>query len=136
LNHYYKMAFRQFNLFLRFILEMLTLFMAGWWGWTMHQGWNRYGLVIILPVLMAVIWGVFAVPDDPSRSGKTVVATPGWIRLMIEIAFFTFGAWTFIDIGYRNISIIFAIVIFLHYAFSFDRLRWMLNNKEIKKRTL
>jgi hypothetical protein len=120
------MAFRQFNLFLRFILEMTTLFMAGWWGWMMHFGWNRYVLVIGLPVLMAVIWGVFAVPGDPSRSGKTVVVTPGWIRLVIEFVFFTFGVWIFSDFGYRTISIVFAVVVFLHYAFSYDRLKWML----------
>jgi len=120
------MAFRQVNLFLRFILEMVTLFIVGWWGWRMHTGWIRYILTAGLPVFMALIWGVFAVPGDPSRSGKTVVITSGWIRLFIEIVFFTFGVWAFNDTGYRKISIVFAILIFLHYAFSYDRLKWLI----------
>ena len=39
-------------------------------------------------VLTAAIWGVFAVPNDPSRSGKTVVVTPGLVRLLIELSLF------------------------------------------------
>ncbi|WP_280456932.1 DUF2568 domain-containing protein, partial [Nocardia carnea] len=37
----------------------------------------RWLLVVLLPVVAAAAWGVFAVPDDPSRSGAAPVAVPG-----------------------------------------------------------
>jgi len=113
-------------LFLRFILEMITLFMAGWWGWTMPQDFYRYILTIGMPVLLAIIWGVFAVKNDPSRSGKTVVNTPGWVRLIIEFLFFAFGTWIFYNTGKADIALLFAVIVLLHYVFSLDRIKWLL----------
>ncbi len=31
---------------LRFILEIMTLVAVGLWGWTHHEGWLKYLLVI------------------------------------------------------------------------------------------
>jgi hypothetical protein len=121
------MAFKQINLFLRFILEMITLFMAGWWGWSAQSAPIRYLLVIGLPLLLAAVWGIFAVPGDPSRSGKTVVVTPGWIRLIIEFAFFGFGTWTFYDLGFQILALSFVIVVLFHYASWHERIIWLIN---------
>ena len=44
-----------------------------YWGWTQHDGPARFLWAIGLPLLSAVIWGVFTVPDDRSRSGKAPV---------------------------------------------------------------
>ena len=117
-----------FNLGLRFILEVLALFGAGIWGWTQHAGWLRVALVILLPVFLATVWSVFAVPDDPSRSGKTVVVTPGWLRLLLELVFFACGGWAFYESGYSLIALVFLIVVLFHYLFSWDRIRWLLQH--------
>lgn len=114
------------NLGLRFILEMAVLFVTATWGWSQYEGWLKYFLAIGLPLLFAVIWGVFAVPDDPSRSGKTVVVTPGWIRLIIEFTFFGFGVWAFFVMGYHVVSIFFIIVVTGHYFISFERVKWLI----------
>ena len=37
------------------------------------------------------IRGVFAVPDDPSRSGSAPIAVPGLARLTLEAAVFGVG---------------------------------------------
>lgn len=89
----FKLGGHPLNLGLRFILEMTALFSLALWGWTQHEGWLRYLLAVGLPILFALIWGVFAVPNDPSRSGKTVVVTSGWIRLIIELTLFGSGVW-------------------------------------------
>ena len=87
------------NLALRFLLEIAALVAIGYWGWTQHTGVLRFVLAIGGPVLAAVLWGTFAVPDDPSRSGKAPVAVPGIIRLALELAIFAFAAWALYDAG-------------------------------------
>jgi hypothetical protein len=57
------------NLAVRFLLEVVALLAMAYWGWTQHEGLFRFVWAIGLPVVSAVIWGSFAVPDDPSRSG-------------------------------------------------------------------
>ena len=115
-----------FNLFLRFILEMATLFVVAYWGWTTFTAWLQYLTAIGLPVLLAAIWGIFAVPNDPSRSGKTLVATVGWVRLIIELLFFGFGAWTLHDAGFQKFALLFGLIVAAHYAASYDRIIWLL----------
>jgi hypothetical protein len=105
---------------------MTALFAASFWAWKQHEGWLRFLLAFLLPVLIAAIWGVFAVPNDPSRSGKTVVVTPGWIRLIIELAIFSFAVWAFFDLRYFAVAYIFLSLIIAHYLFSLNRIKWLL----------
>ena len=70
------------NLGVRFILELVLLYALGFWGWTQHAGLWRYVLVIALPLLAAVLWGTFRVPEDASANGKAPVRVPGWLRLL------------------------------------------------------
>ena len=115
------------NLLFRFLLEIMALFIMGIWGWKQSQGLTAFILALTLPILLAVIWGVFAVPDDPSRSGKAPIATPGIIRLLIELMFFIFSAWALYDMGYTMMSIAFGILVGLHYIISYDRIMWLLS---------
>ncbi len=71
------------NSALRFLLEMVAIISFGYWGYLQTDLWWRILLAAGLPILFAGIWGVFAVPGDPSRSGNTVVKTPGMVRLII-----------------------------------------------------
>ena len=114
------------NLAFRFILEMILIFVAAYWGWVMHDGWLRFLMAIGLPVLLAVIWGTFAVPGDPSRSGKTLVPTPGWARLIIEIMIFGFGIFMLDRLGYQTAAYVFFASSVLHYLLSTDRIRWLI----------
>lgn len=115
------------NLLFRFLLELMALFVMGLWGWKQSQGLTAFLLALILPILLAVIWGVFAVPDDPSRSGKAPIATPGIIRLLIELGFFIFSTWALYDMGYTMMSVVFGVLVGLHYIISYDRITWLLS---------
>jgi hypothetical protein len=75
------------NLILRFILELAALTGMSIWGWKQSDGWFRFVLAIGIPIIAAAIWGTFAVPDDPSRSGKAPVVVPGLLRLGVELVF-------------------------------------------------
>jgi len=114
------------NLGLRFLLEMIVLFSSGYWVWMSQTDWKKYILVIGLPVLIAVIWGCFAVPNDPSRSGKTVVAVPGYLRLAIEIVVFGAGVWFIYKSNFVTLAGLFAGIVLIHYLISYDRITWLL----------
>lgn len=73
------------NLLVRFLLELAALGAFGYWGWQQAEGALAYLLAIGLPVLTAVLWVTFAVPEDPSRSGHAPVPVPGLLRLLLEL---------------------------------------------------
>jgi len=114
------------NLILRFLLEIMALMSLGIWGFEQSESWFRLVLAFGLPVILAVIWGIFAVPNDPSRSGSAPIITVGFIRLIIELGIFGFAIWSLHDIGYDNLSLIFGIVVLAHYLISYDRVLWLL----------
>jgi hypothetical protein len=114
------------NLTLRFLLELAALGAAGAWAWRLGDGWVRYALAIGIPLLMAVVWGTFAVPDDPSRSGAAPVAVPGMVRLAIELAFFAFATWSLQQCGHTRAAWAMGILVVFHYLISYDRLQWLM----------
>lgn len=116
------------NLALRFILELAAVTATGMWGYRQSDNWFRFVLTIGIPLLLAAIWGTFAVPGDPSRSGAAPVVTPGIIRLIIELAFFGFATWALYNICFTRAAIAMGVVVLLHYLVSYDRILWLLSN--------
>ena len=115
------------NLALRFILELSALVAIGYWGWSQSVGWLRFGLAIGLPVLAATLWGTFAVPDDPSRSGKAPVPVPGWLRLVIELGTFAVATWALFAMGNVTLGWTIGVLVVIHYLVSYDRIQWLLS---------
>ncbi|MEZ5069516.1 MAG: YrdB family protein [Bacteroidales bacterium] len=122
---------KPFQAALRFVLEILSLTVYALWGYdsVAEPGTKAVLLALALPVAFATLWGVFAVPDDPSRSGKTVVRTPGWLRFLLEIALLGAAAWMLLDLGHRQLALLFAAALLFHYSASGKRLRWLLSQK-------
>lgn len=116
------------NLGIRFILELAALVTLGYWGWEQGNGGWRYLWVWVLPLTAAALWGTFAVPDDPSRSGKAPIPVPGIIRLLFEFALFALAVWMLVQTGWVNLGIILGVVVVLHYAASYDRITWLFKN--------
>ncbi|HER08525.1 MAG TPA: DUF2568 domain-containing protein [Bacteroides sp.] len=114
------------NLLLRFLLELIALAVTAIWGYSLSDTWSRILWAILFPLIFAVLWGVFTVRDDPSRSGKAVVQTPGAIRLLLELALFGAATWMLFNLGYAETGAIFGGVVLLHYLLSFDRILWLL----------
>jgi len=112
------MSSHPINLALRFLLELAALAAVAVWGWRTGDGWLRYALAIGLPLVLAVVWAVFRVPNDP---GPAPVATPGVARLIIELAFFGFAAWALYDIGALAPCLLLSLTVIAHYVTSYDR---------------
>jgi membrane protein YdbS with pleckstrin-like domain len=115
------------NLAVRFVLEVLALMAAGHWGWKQAEGTISYLLVILIPFGLGILWNVFAVPGDPSRSGKAPVPVPGYIRLILELLIFAFACWMLYDLEKSILSLSFGIIVTIHYLISYDRIQWLLS---------
>ena len=114
------------NLAVRFILEVAGLLALGRWGWLQGEGFMRFVLALGIPILAAVLWGTFAVPDDPSRSGKAPVRVPGLVRLLLELGFFAASTWTLFAVGASTMGWIFGVAVLIHYVISYDRILWLI----------
>ena len=97
------------NLTIRFLLELTALVAIGIWGWKQSDGWLRFVFALGIPIIVGAIWGTFAVPDDPSRSGAAPIVVSGIVRLVIELAVFAFATWTLHDLGFNRLSWILGI---------------------------
>ncbi|MER8391643.1 YrdB family protein [Mesorhizobium sp. M0045] len=114
------------NLTLRFLLELAALLGLGMAGWSLSAGMWRWILAVALPFGAAALWGIFAVPNDPSRSGRAPVPVPGGLRLVLELVILFGGAAGFHLAGCTTAGIAVALLIAVSYAFSLDRLGWLL----------
>ncbi len=120
------MSYHPINLAFRFFLELSALASVARWSLAYFEGYTRYAMAVIMPVLFMIIWGVFAVKGDKSRSGKTIVPTPGYIRLPLELLWFGFSIWALYDAGHNTLPKIFTAGVILHYLLSVGRIRWLL----------
>lgn len=116
---------KTFNGALRFLLELGAITTFGIWGFNQSDSWQKILLAILLPVGFAILWGVFAVRNDPSRSGKTVVQTPGWIRLLLELGLFATATWMLLDLEHLLLAWILGGVVLVHYLISDKRIMWL-----------
>lgn len=121
------------NLALRFLLEIAALVAIGYWGFSQHAGVWRFLIGVGGPVIAAAVWATFAVPDDPSRSGRAPVPVPGVLRLVLELCLFGFAVWAFHDAGNLLLALIMASITIIHYALSYDRVAWLIRQTGTKK---
>lgn len=114
------------NLTLRFLLELSAMIAMGYWGWTQHEGLTRWLWTIGLPLIAAILWGTFAIPNDPSRSGHAPIPVPGAVRLLMELMFFAIGAMALVASQRFSAGVALAATVLFHYAISYDRILWLL----------
>jgi hypothetical protein len=112
----------------RFLLELTSLACFAIWAWRGTPTPWRLLLVIAVPVAVGWAWGTFAVPGDPSRSDDGIVATPGILRLLLELAVF-FGAVAALHrVGLRRGARCLLVVVVGYQLLSWDRIPWLLGH--------
>jgi hypothetical protein len=114
------------NLALRFGLELAALVGLAAGGWSLFSQPASWFAAIVLPAIGAVVWGVFNVPDDPSRSGGAPVRVPGVIRLVLEVLVLAAGAAGFALAGQIWLAALVVALAVFHYATTLERMRWLL----------
>ncbi|MGA4847044.1 DUF2568 domain-containing protein [Streptomyces sp. G5(2025)] len=110
------------------MLELAALASFGLWAWGTASGLLRYVSVVAVPLAVAVLWGVFATAGDASRSGGAVIATPGPLRFLLELAVFSGGAAALYATGLRAHAVILAGVLVVYHLASWDRALWLLRH--------
>ncbi len=103
-----------FDLF-QFILEIVAFVAVGYWGWTQHAGLVRILTAFGLPVLVALAWGIFRVPNDP---GRATVAIPAKLRLALELGIFLLASGLLYAADQHNLGIALLIAVLLQYILS------------------
>ena len=114
------------NLGIRFILEIAAFISMGVWGWYQGSGISGYLFAVGIPLLAMILWGVFNVPGDPSRSGKAPVVVLGIMRLILELVIFGTAVWMLYAVNGLVPSLILGITVVVHYLVSYDRVLWLL----------
>ena len=114
---------------LRFILELWALVVFVYWGLNQSLGILNYVLMLILPIIAAIVWGTFAVPNDPSRSGSAPVPVPGAIRLILEFLILGAAFWIMYTIASIYLGLVFGILVIIHYILARERINWLLGSK-------
>ncbi len=101
-------AYRGINLALAFLLELAALVALAVWGW--HIGPStalRVLLAIALPLIAAVLWGMFAAP----RARFTV--SP-WVRDTIKIIVYGLATIGLFVTGHPALAITFAALVIVN----------------------
>ncbi|MGY0497616.1 YrdB family protein [Nocardia sp. FBN12] len=114
----------------RFLLELIAVISFGVFGWRAFDSPWRYLLVVVLPVAAALLWGTFAVPDDPSRGGDATVPVPGPVRLGVEFAVLFGGAAALWAASLPRLALISAAVLVGYHLLAYDRILWLLTGRE------
>ncbi len=114
------------NLALRFVLELAALAGLAAAAWKLGAGPGRWIGVLAVPAAAAIVWGVFNVVDDPSRSGAAPVEVGGVVRLALELTILIAGAAGVAFAVRAGLGVLFAVTVVGHYVVSFDRVEWLL----------
>ncbi|MGN7356218.1 YrdB family protein [Paenibacillus sp. SAFN-054] len=103
------------NLLLRFILELVLLFALSYWGFHVPSGLLVQILLGIgLPLLAAIVWGIYISPKAPVKLPLPAV-------LLIEALLFAAATMCLILSGFAIFAVIFACAAAIN---RFIILRW------------
>ena len=112
---------------MRFLLELCGLagFASG--GWAVCNGglWGGV-LAVTFVVAAAAVWGMFRVRHDPPGKTEQPVVVPGWVRFVIELAFFVWPRRAVARVESRTASETLMTAVVILYGVTWDRQRWLL----------
>ena len=96
------------NLLIRFLLELCMLIVVGYWGFKTHSGWvMKIIFGIGLPILIAVIWGLFIAP-------RATYPLSGISYLAVELILLGSGAVALFASGNPGLGWIYAVILVIN----------------------
>lgn len=101
------------NLLVRFLLELCMLAAVGYWGFKTQSGWVlKITLGVGLPILIAVLWGLFIAP-------RATYPLSGASRLAVELILLGSGAAALFAIDKANLAWIYIIILVINEVLLF-----------------
>jgi len=93
------------NLLVRFLLELCMLAAVGYWGFKTNSGWAMKIIFGIgLPILIAVIWGLFLAP-------KATYPLRGVSHLALEVLLLASGAVALFASGRLDVGWVYTAIL-------------------------
>lgn len=103
-------AIKYGNLALAFLLELCALAALGYWGFHVGSGTlARVGLGIGVPVLTAVVWGLFIAP-------QAAVKVPAPVNMSLRILIFGLATASLAAAGQPKWAWVFGVVVVVNFA--------------------
>jgi hypothetical protein len=102
-------ALKSTNLAVKFALEMGALAAFAWWGATVAGGALAVLLAVGIPVIAAVLWGIFAAP----RASRRLLLVP---RMAFELTVFGLAAAALGAAASTAVGVAFAVVAIINAA--------------------
>lgn len=101
-------ALKMLNLLVRFLLELCLLAAVGYWGFKTHSGWAmKIILGIGLPILIAVLWGLFIAP-------RATYPLRGTSYLLVELMLLGSGAIALFASGKPTLGWVYTIIVIMN----------------------
>ena len=92
------------NLLLAFLVELVALGIFAWWGWdTGSTTLARWLLAVGLPLVTAVVWGLFAAPTATR-------GTPA-VRWIVKVLVFGLAGAALWSLGHPVLAVVFVVVV-------------------------
>ncbi|HWV35457.1 MAG TPA: YrdB family protein [Thermomicrobiales bacterium] len=114
----------------QFFLEIAGLVGIARLGWHVgNDGVMGFALAALFVAIAAGIWGVFRTPGFVPTGNAPVAATPGPIRLVIELGFFLVAAWGLWISGWDFAAIVMFVAIAIVYWTLRERTLGLLRNR-------
>lgn len=96
------------NLALRFVLELVALWIYGYWAFNMGSTWlSKLLWGVSIPFGIAVLWGVFGSP-------KAVIPLIGGLHFLLELTVFGCPVFLLWMMGKPNMAIVYGVMVGLN----------------------
>lgn len=101
-------ALKMLNLAVRFLLELCLLTAVGYWGFKTQSSWfMKILLGVGLPVLIAVLWGMFIAP-------KATHPLSGASYMTVELVLLALGSLTLFASGKPTLAWAYTVVLIVN----------------------
>ena len=113
-----------------FLLEVAGLIGIGRWGW--HVGESTEWSLLLAALFVAVAslaWTLFRTRGFVPSGREPVIAIPGPVRVLIEVAFYAFGAWGLWVSGWELAATVFVAGVVIVMVALRDRYAGLLANR-------
>jgi hypothetical protein len=119
------------NLF-RYILESTAILSLAIWA---TQQYHWFGMFVAVFAAFAC-WRIFNVRDDPSTLDVPCLVVPGTVRILMEVGIYVFASYSLAEVlEYLRAPIIlvyiYAGLIVLYYIVTYERVLWVLEQREL-----
>ncbi|MBY0597124.1 YrdB family protein [Bacillus bingmayongensis] len=99
---------QEMNIALRFVLELCSFGTIGYWGFRMGKmPAIKISFAIILPLIVAIIWGLFGALGTTWRLQDT-------LHLVLEIMIFGLGVVALYHLKYVTLATVLAVIIIIN----------------------